>query len=94
MALQYQLGERFAIGEQLPDQIHRILLTSLWSARESHAYPLGRPGRAEEVANAALFLAADESSFITGHNLVVDGGLTIQLQDDMLSRYRKIAEGK
>lgn len=61
---------------------------------ESHAYPLGRPGEAEEVAAAALFLASPESSFITGHNLVVDGGMTIQLPDDVLSRYRKSLENR
>ena len=37
---------------------------------------MGRLGKAEEVANAALFLASDESSFITGSNLLVDGGYT------------------
>ena len=38
--------------------------------------PLGRLGRPEEVANAALFLMSDEASFITGANLMVDGGFT------------------
>jgi NAD(P)-dependent dehydrogenase (short-subunit alcohol dehydrogenase family) len=38
--------------------------------------PLGRAGQPEEVADAALFLASDESSFVTGHNLVLDGGFT------------------
>jgi NAD(P)-dependent dehydrogenase (short-subunit alcohol dehydrogenase family) len=38
---------------------------------------LGRPGYPQEVANAALFLASEEASHITGHTLVVDGGFTV-----------------
>jgi NAD(P)-dependent dehydrogenase (short-subunit alcohol dehydrogenase family) len=37
--------------------------------------PLGRAGRPEEIASVALFLASDESSFITGIDLCVDGGM-------------------
>lgn len=51
--------------------------------RQKAVYPLGRPGTLEEIAYAALFLASDESSFITGHSLPVDGGLTVQLQDSV-----------
>ncbi|MBA2286819.1 MAG: SDR family oxidoreductase [Ktedonobacteraceae bacterium] len=40
--------------------------------------PLGRLGTPEEIANAALYLASDESSFMTGAVLVLDGGLTVQ----------------
>lgn len=39
-------------------------------------HPLGRLGRAEEVANGFLFLASDESSFVTGTTLMIDGGFT------------------
>ena len=39
-------------------------------------HPMGRLGRPEEIANGALFLASDEASFMTGADLVIDGGYT------------------
>ncbi|KAJ8979731.1 hypothetical protein NQ317_004718 [Molorchus minor] len=42
--------------------------------RCEQTHPLGRPGKAEEVAKAIVFLAGDHSSFITGATLTVDGG--------------------
>ena len=53
--------------------------------RNQVLYPVGRPGYPIDIANAALYLASDESSFVTGHSLVVDGGLTIQLQDSLIN---------
>jgi len=47
-----------------------------WAARRLVHIPMGRPGQAEEIARAALFLACDDSSFMTGATLVVDGGIT------------------
>jgi NAD(P)-dependent dehydrogenase (short-subunit alcohol dehydrogenase family) len=53
-------------------------------------YPLRRTGTPLDIANAIVFLCSDEASFITGHTLVVDGGLTTQLQENLgvhLARY-------
>jgi NAD(P)-dependent dehydrogenase (short-subunit alcohol dehydrogenase family) len=45
------------------------------------SYPLRRLGVPEDVANAVAFLASDEASWITGTNLFVDGGMTIQVTE-------------
>jgi NAD(P)-dependent dehydrogenase (short-subunit alcohol dehydrogenase family) len=42
-----------------------------------YTQPIDRPGLPQDIANAVCFLASDESDFITGHALVVDGGLTL-----------------
>jgi NAD(P)-dependent dehydrogenase (short-subunit alcohol dehydrogenase family) len=48
---------------------------AMWRARDAQV-PMGHMGEAWDVANAALFLASDESRYVTGIELVVDGGLT------------------
>ena len=45
-----------------------------WLEYSRQRTPLPRLGRSEDVANAALFLASDEATYITGENLMVDGG--------------------
>jgi len=50
----------------------------LWDEIVGSKIPLGRPAKPEDVAYAVLFLASDESSFITGTSLMVDGGYTAQ----------------
>ena len=48
---------------------------AMWRARDAQV-PMGHMGEAWDVANAALYLASDESKYVTGIELVVDGGLT------------------
>jgi NAD(P)-dependent dehydrogenase (short-subunit alcohol dehydrogenase family) len=50
---------------------------AMWRARDAQV-PMGHMGDAWDVANAALFLASDESKYVTGLELVVDGGVTLK----------------
>jgi NAD(P)-dependent dehydrogenase (short-subunit alcohol dehydrogenase family) len=50
---------------------------AMWRARDAQV-PMGHMGEAWDVANAALFLASDESRYVTGIELVVDGGITLK----------------
>ena len=55
------------LGEEAAEQFHQTLMARV---------PMGRLGHAREIANAVLFAASDEASFMTGADLVVDGGHT------------------
>lgn len=75
---------RIRVNTLSPGPIDTPIIDSLATTEEGadqiranfvSAIPLGRMGRAEEVANAALFLGSDESSFVAGADLVVDGGM-------------------
>jgi NAD(P)-dependent dehydrogenase (short-subunit alcohol dehydrogenase family) len=47
-----------------------------WKARALNCHPLGRIGIPEDISGAATYLASDESDWMTGQFMVVDGGLT------------------
>ena len=55
-------------------------------------YPVRRVGRPDDIAGAVAFLCSDDASFITGQSLVVDGGMTTQLQEDFGVRQGRYAQ--
>ncbi len=65
-----------------PGPILTPLMETLFASEEEknkrlNRIPLGRFGRAEDIVNAGIFLASDESSWMTGSQFVVDGGITV-----------------
>jgi len=57
--------------------IHRGTITEEQLAEDAKRYPLGRYGHPEDIAHGAIYLLSDASSWLTGHDLVIDGGFSI-----------------
>lgn len=57
--------------------IHDGTITEEQLAEDAKRYPLGRYGEPTDVANAAIYLLSDASSWMTGHDLVLDGGFSL-----------------
>ncbi len=87
LALSRELGVQFArrgvrVNALCPGPVDTPLLQELYAkdpeqaARRLVHLPMGRFARAHEIASAALFLAADESSYVTASTFLVDGGLS------------------
>ena len=79
-AIQYA-GENIRVNSVHPGPVDTDMLASSLAAddaRRPEDVPLGRYGRPEEVAYGVLYLASDESSFVTGSEVVIDGGRTAE----------------
>jgi len=87
LALSRELGVEFArrgvrVNALCPGPVDTPLLQELYASDPEQAarrlvhVPIGRFARAEEIAHGALFLASDESSFVTASTFMVDGGLS------------------
>jgi NAD(P)-dependent dehydrogenase (short-subunit alcohol dehydrogenase family) len=87
LALSRELGVQFAkqgvrVNALCPGPVDTPLLRELYAKDQAQAarrlvhVPMGRFGKAEEIASAVLFLASDESSYVNAASFVVDGGIT------------------
>jgi len=80
-----------------PGHIVTEKLQQLWDKNPSglklmaNQYPLRKTGVPDDIANAVSFLCSEDASFITGHALTVDGGLTIQIQENLAVRMIEFA---
>ena len=80
-ALAAELAPRVRVNAIAPGLVKTDLARALWEPNEAavaRSMPLGRLGDPTDIAAAALFLASDAASWITGHTLVVDGGMLVR----------------
>lgn len=78
--LAVEMGPAVRVNALAPAVVKTRFASALYEGREAEAtagYPLGRLGIPTDVAGAAAFLASDDASWITGHTLVLDGGVTL-----------------
>jgi NAD(P)-dependent dehydrogenase (short-subunit alcohol dehydrogenase family) len=76
-ALANSLGPAIRVNAICPGWIH---VSDAPIRPEDHdQHPVGRVGKPDDIAHACVFLASEESSFMTGQRLVIDGGMTIKM---------------
>jgi NAD(P)-dependent dehydrogenase (short-subunit alcohol dehydrogenase family) len=77
-----ELGpEGIRVNAIAPGLVKTDMARALWEPNEEamgRAIPVGRLGEPEDIASAAVFLASPAASWITGHTLVVDGGMLVR----------------
>jgi NAD(P)-dependent dehydrogenase (short-subunit alcohol dehydrogenase family) len=82
-----EFGPAVRVNAIAPGLVKTSMSEALWRSRGEDAdypWPLRRLGKPEDVASAALFLASDLASWVTGHVLVVDGGALCAAAPDFL----------
>jgi 3-oxoacyl-[acyl-carrier protein] reductase len=79
-SLAVELGPAVRVNAVAPAVVKTVFASALYEGREEQVagtYPLKRLGVPEDVADAVAFLLSDEASWLTGHTVTLDGGLTL-----------------